>query len=128
MINWDKDADGIVTLVMDDPDQGANTMNATFGRSFKETVQRLVAERDDITGVILTSAKKTFFAGGNLSDLQSITPDRAEEFFAGIENLKGPTRAPWRRSANPSSRPSTAPRSAAASRSPSRATTVWRWM
>ncbi|MBC7309988.1 MAG: enoyl-CoA hydratase/isomerase family protein, partial [Tetrasphaera sp.] len=92
MIRYAKDADGIVTLTMDDPTAGANTMNELFGRSFKETVQRLVAERDDITGVILTSAKKTFFAGGNLSDLQSITPDRAEEFFAGIEDLKADMR------------------------------------
>ena len=27
MINWDQDADGIVVLTMDDPNQGANTMN-----------------------------------------------------------------------------------------------------
>ena len=27
MINWEKDADGIVVLTMDDPNQGANTMN-----------------------------------------------------------------------------------------------------
>ncbi len=66
MINWEKDAEGIVTLTMDDPDQGANTMNATFQRSFRETVDRLVAEKDEITGVIITSGKKTFFAGGDL--------------------------------------------------------------
>jgi 3-hydroxyacyl-CoA dehydrogenase/enoyl-CoA hydratase/3-hydroxybutyryl-CoA epimerase len=37
-------------------------------------VQRLVAERDSITGVVLTSGKKTFFAGGDLTLLSRTTP------------------------------------------------------
>ena len=77
MITWEKDADGIVTLTMDDPDQGANTMNKTFQDSLAETTQRLVAERDSITGVILTSGKKTFFAGGDLGLLSKATKDDA---------------------------------------------------
>ena len=52
MINWDKDAEGIVTLTIDDPDHRANTMNDAFRTSFADTVQRLVAEKDGITGVI----------------------------------------------------------------------------
>ena len=84
MINWDMDADGIVTLTMDDPDQGANTMNATFQRSFRAAVDRLVAERDSITGVILTSGKKTFFAGGDLNLLSRTTPADAAELTAAL--------------------------------------------
>ena len=30
MISWTQDADGIVTLTMDDPNQRANTMNERF--------------------------------------------------------------------------------------------------
>ncbi len=82
MITWEKDADGIVTLTMDDPDQGANTMNKTFQDSLAETTQRLVAERDSITGVILTSGKKTFFAGGDLGLLSKATKDDAPELEA----------------------------------------------
>ncbi|MFD1046916.1 enoyl-CoA hydratase/isomerase family protein, partial [Kibdelosporangium lantanae] len=66
MIRWEQDADGIVTLTMDDPNQSANTMNETYQQSMHDTVERLVAEQDSITGVIITSAKKTFFAGGDL--------------------------------------------------------------
>jgi 3-hydroxyacyl-CoA dehydrogenase/enoyl-CoA hydratase/3-hydroxybutyryl-CoA epimerase len=66
MIRWEQDADGIVTLTMDDPDQSANTMNDTYQQSMHDTVERLVAEQESITGVIITSAKKTFFAGGDL--------------------------------------------------------------
>ena len=67
-IKWEQDA-GIVTLTMDDPSQSANTMNTAWFTSMKETVDRLHKEKDSIKGVILTSAKKTFFAGGDLKDL-----------------------------------------------------------
>ena len=77
MINWEKDADGVVILTMDDPNQGANTMNELFQTSIKTTVERLEAEKDDITGVIITSAKKTFFAGGDLKDMTADRPKDA---------------------------------------------------
>ncbi|MCA1782615.1 MAG: enoyl-CoA hydratase/isomerase family protein [Intrasporangiaceae bacterium] len=92
MIGYERDDEGIVTLTMDDPGSSANTMNDTFIRSFAETVARLEAERDDIAGVVLTSAKKTFFAGGNLADLQRVTPEGAGEFFAGVEAMKSSMR------------------------------------
>lgn len=71
MIGWEKDGDGVVVLTMDDPNQGANTMNSLYGTSMAATVDKLEAEKDNITGVILTSAKKTFFAGGDLKDMTS---------------------------------------------------------
>lgn len=80
-IKFEQAADGIVTLTFDAPDQSANTMNAAFKQSFSETIHRLVAEKDKITGVILTSAKKTFFAGGNLKDLIAVKPEEAETFY-----------------------------------------------
>lgn len=92
MIRYERDDEGIVTLTMDDPGAGANTMNDTYIAAMGETVDRLEAERDEITGVVLTSAKKTFFAGGNLTDLQSVTEETAGEFFAGIEGIKSQLR------------------------------------
>lgn len=82
MINWEKDADGVVILTMDDPNQGANTMNALYQSSMAATVERLVAEKDDITGVVLTSAKKTFFAGGDLKDMTAGRGDRTKAEIA----------------------------------------------
>ena len=32
-IRYDRDADGIVTLTLDDPDQSANTMNRAYAAS-----------------------------------------------------------------------------------------------
>ncbi|AHH19169.1 putative fatty acid oxidation complex protein [Nocardia nova SH22a] len=77
-IGWHQDSDGIVVLTLDDPNQSANTMNADFQESFGRVVDRLEAERDSITGVVITSAKKTFFAGGDLRDLIRATPEHAE--------------------------------------------------
>ncbi|HEY1595913.1 MAG TPA: 3-hydroxyacyl-CoA dehydrogenase, partial [Thermoleophilaceae bacterium] len=91
-IRWEQDEDGIVTLILDDPEQSANTMNAAYAASIKATVERLEAEKDAIAGVVITSAKKTFFAGGNLNDLKRVTPADSIEFSAGVRELKGQLR------------------------------------
>src|SRR3954451_24314142 len=87
-IRWEQDSDGIVTLTLDDPNQSANTMNADYGESIRETVDRLEAEKDSITGVVITSAKKTFFAGGDLNDLKKVTPETADEFAGFVREGK----------------------------------------
>jgi len=92
MINWDQDADGIVTLTLDDPDQRANTMNATYRDSMDAIVDRLEAEKDSITGVVITSAKHTFFAGGDLRELIQVDDAHATEFLAMVERIKGQLR------------------------------------
>ena len=91
-IRWEQGEDGIVVLTLDDPNQSANTMNAAYIASMGATVERLESERDDIAGVIITSAKKTFFAGGDLNDLKAVTREHAAEFSAGIREVKGQLR------------------------------------
>jgi len=87
-IKWDKDADGIVTLTLDDPTGSANVMNEHYQESMHKAVERLVAEKDSITGVVVTSAKKTFMAGGDLKGMITIGPENAGEAFAMVENVK----------------------------------------
>src|SRR5581483_4347589 len=87
-IRWERDDDGVVILTLDDPNQSANTMNAAYAASIKATVDRLEAEKDDITGVIITSAKKTFFAGGDLHDLKRATKEDAEEVAQFVRENK----------------------------------------
>ncbi|MDQ0765747.1 3-hydroxyacyl-CoA dehydrogenase NAD-binding domain-containing protein [Streptomyces canus] len=82
-IRWEQDRTGVVTLVLDDPDQSANTMNQAFRDSLAVITDRLEAEKDTVRGVIITSAKKTFFAGGDLRDLIRVTPGTAQELFDG---------------------------------------------
>src|SRR5918911_94998 len=91
-IRWDVDADGIVTLTLDDPGRSANTINDRYVTSMGQTLDRLEAERDSITGVIITSAKKTFFAGADLDTLRNVTPDNANELAAHIALVKSQLR------------------------------------
>jgi 3-hydroxyacyl-CoA dehydrogenase/enoyl-CoA hydratase/3-hydroxybutyryl-CoA epimerase len=92
-IAWDKDADGIVTLTLDDPTGSANVMNEHYQESMHNAVQRLVAEADSITGVVIASAKKTFFAGGDLKGMINLGPDDAGEAFGMVEAVKRDLRA-----------------------------------
>lgn len=87
-IRWEQDETGVVTLVLDDPDQSANTMNEAFKTSLTAVADRLEAERDTVRGVIFTSAKKTFFAGGDLRDLIAVTPEHAGRAFETGQGIK----------------------------------------
>ncbi|WP_327745366.1 3-hydroxyacyl-CoA dehydrogenase NAD-binding domain-containing protein [Streptomyces europaeiscabiei] len=87
-IRWEQDRTGLVTLVIDDPNQSANTMNQAFRDSLAVITDRLEAEKDTVRGVIITSAKKTFFAGGDLRDLIKVTPETAQQLFDGGLEIK----------------------------------------
>ncbi len=87
-IRWEQDDDGVVILTLDDPNQSANTMNADYIASMGATIDRLEAEKGSIKGVVITSGKKTFFAGGDLHDLRAVTPEQAGEFAEGIRHVK----------------------------------------
>ena len=73
-VRWEKGEDGIVVVTLDDPGRSANTMNDRYVEAMGECVDALAAGKDDLTGVIITSAKKTFFAGGDLDTLSKATP------------------------------------------------------
>ncbi len=91
-ICWEQDGDGIVVLTLDDPTQSANTMNSAYIASMRATVDRLVAETDAITGVVITSAKRTFFAGGDLNDLSAAGPEQAQSVFDMGSEIKAQLR------------------------------------
>jgi 3-hydroxyacyl-CoA dehydrogenase/enoyl-CoA hydratase/3-hydroxybutyryl-CoA epimerase len=91
-IRYERGDDGIVVLTLDDPNQSANTMNAAYVASMGATVDRLEAEKEEIKGVVLTSAKKTFFAGGDLNDLKQVRPEHAAELAEGLRVVKGQLR------------------------------------
>ncbi|ULP48366.1 3-hydroxyacyl-CoA dehydrogenase NAD-binding domain-containing protein [Mycolicibacter virginiensis] len=92
-IKWDKDADGIVTLTLDDPTGSANVMNDHYRESMHNAVQRLIEEKDSVTGVVVTSAKKTFFAGGDLKAMIHVGPADAQAVFDQCEGIKADLRA-----------------------------------
>ncbi|MGW7197640.1 3-hydroxyacyl-CoA dehydrogenase NAD-binding domain-containing protein [Streptomyces chryseus] len=80
-IRWEQDETGVVTLVLDDPNQSANTMNQAFKDSIAAVADRAEAEKDSIRGIVFTSAKKTFFAGGDLKDMIKVGPENAQQAF-----------------------------------------------
>jgi 3-hydroxyacyl-CoA dehydrogenase/enoyl-CoA hydratase/3-hydroxybutyryl-CoA epimerase len=93
IIRWQTESDGIVVLTMDDPAQSANTMSERFVTALGATVTRLKQEREYITGVVLTSAKKTFFAGGDLNELLGLQAEDASRFTAHLNGIKAQLRA-----------------------------------
>lgn len=90
-IRYEKDADNIVVLTMDMPGQSANTMNAAYQTSMDACIDRLEKE-EGLAGVVITSAKKTFFAGGDLNILVQATPDVAQEFMDSTAEIKNQLR------------------------------------
>ncbi|WOJ93630.1 3-hydroxyacyl-CoA dehydrogenase NAD-binding domain-containing protein [Congregibacter variabilis] len=89
-MHYEKDADGIVTVTMD-MSGPVNAMNAEFRQDFGAIVDKLEAE-DGLNGVVIASAKKVFFAGGDLNDLVAVTPERLGEFMEGIVAMKATLR------------------------------------
>lgn len=88
--NYEKDSDGIVTVTMDMAGP-VNSMSTEFNPTWKDMVEKLEKE-DGLTGVVLASAKKTFFAGGDLNGLLATKPEEKEDFFNTLQDMKADMR------------------------------------
>jgi 3-hydroxyacyl-CoA dehydrogenase/enoyl-CoA hydratase/3-hydroxybutyryl-CoA epimerase len=88
--NYEKDADGIVTVTMDMTGP-VNAMNGEFRSAMAETVERLERE-EGLAGVVFASAKKTFFAGADLNELLAVEPGQEADFMAMVESVKSDMR------------------------------------
>jgi 3-hydroxyacyl-CoA dehydrogenase / enoyl-CoA hydratase / 3-hydroxybutyryl-CoA epimerase len=94
-VRYERGDDGIVVLVLDDPAQSANTMNDAYLRGMGSAVDRLESERDGaagLLGVIVTSAKKTFFAGGDIGLMSQARPELAGELTRRVTTVKAQLR------------------------------------
>ncbi|MFD2077821.1 3-hydroxyacyl-CoA dehydrogenase / enoyl-CoA hydratase / 3-hydroxybutyryl-CoA epimerase [Actinopolymorpha cephalotaxi] len=89
-VRYDRDAGGVVTLTFDQPGQSANVMNADYMTAMGVAVDRLERDRDagELRGVVLTSAKPTFFAGGDLEMLRDVDRGDLAEFRGFLTNVK----------------------------------------
>lgn len=90
MFKYEKDQDNIVTVTMDMQGRSANVINEAFGKLWLEMIERLEKEKNDIAGVVLTSAKSTFFAGADIDNLYKQTD--AKLIFDMCEGLKAQLR------------------------------------
>ncbi|WP_374961328.1 3-hydroxyacyl-CoA dehydrogenase NAD-binding domain-containing protein [Spongiibacter tropicus] len=98
-IRLEKDADGIVELIFDQPGKTVNTM----GQEYDEAMRAAVAELQDmvadggVTGIYLRSGKPNqFFAGGDIKEMleMDLNPPAEEKarMYEGVMATKAPLR------------------------------------
>ena len=87
-ITWSKRDDAIVVLTMDAPQSSANTLTVEFQRDLETVLDRLATEKETIAGVVLISAKRTFFAGGDLDAIRQVTAESAIDFANVVRHTK----------------------------------------
>jgi enoyl-CoA hydratase/carnithine racemase len=62
-VRWEWDQWGVVTLVLDDPGRTANMINLRHLEGMAACLDELEHRLDQLTGVVITSAKNSFFSG-----------------------------------------------------------------
>src|SRR5665647_2783487 len=80
--------DGIANVTFDEPNSPVNTMCSQWQRDMTALVEQIVKDKDAIKGIILTSAKSTFFAGADLKGAMRLQPSDASAIFTEIERVK----------------------------------------
>jgi 3-hydroxyacyl-CoA dehydrogenase/enoyl-CoA hydratase/3-hydroxybutyryl-CoA epimerase len=81
-------ADGIATITFDEEGSPVNTMCAQWTQDLLAVTAQVVQDKDAIRGVVLASAKSTFFAGADLKATMRLQPSDAPRVFAEIEQTK----------------------------------------
>lgn len=98
-IRLEKDSDGIVELIFDQPGKSVNTM----GLEYDEAMQKAIVELEEmvaaggVTGIYVRSGKPgQFFAGGDITEMLAmdlnISVERKTEMYNGLMNTKAPLR------------------------------------
>jgi len=85
-----------IVLTLDAPASAVNLMNAGFRSDLHEAlaaIRRDLQAHPELQGVIITSAKSTFFAGADLKALLGVGPLDAADFFREVEAMKADLRA-----------------------------------
>lgn len=81
-------SDGIATITFDEPGSPVNTMCLQWQGDLSEVTAQVVKDKDALKGIILASAKSTFFAGADLKAVMRLTPADAPKAYAEIERVK----------------------------------------
>lgn len=89
MITYTKDTDLIATLTLDMKGRDDNILNHEIVDAFVPVLEHLKSEKEkgQLRGVIITSAKSSFLAGGDIEYLYNA--DNPETVFAYTQKLKG---------------------------------------
>jgi len=80
--------DGLATITFDEPGSPVNTMCADWQRDLSTVTGLVVRDKALIKGIILASAKSTFFAGADLKGTMRLKASDARQVYAEIEQTK----------------------------------------
>jgi 3-hydroxyacyl-CoA dehydrogenase/enoyl-CoA hydratase/3-hydroxybutyryl-CoA epimerase len=86
-LRYELAADGILTITFDAPDAAVNTMTLAWQRDLAAAAARAVADKARIRGILLASAKPTFFAGAALKGVVALEAKDAAAGFAEVRAL-----------------------------------------
>ena len=87
-LRYELAADGIATVCFDEPGSAVNTMKPEWYADMVALADRLHDDQQGIKGILLTSAKSTFFAGADLTSVLQLQASDAPQVFEDMERLK----------------------------------------
>ncbi len=87
-LHYQLDADGVATITFDAAGSPVNTMSLAWQDDLSDVVATVVGDVARIKGIVLASAKSTFFAGADLKGLMRLTAADAPRMFTEIERIK----------------------------------------
>ncbi|MDP3617994.1 MAG: enoyl-CoA hydratase-related protein, partial [Rhodoferax sp.] len=87
-IRYALNEDGVATLTFDEPGSPVNTLCQQWQDDLSDVTALILKNRDAIRGIILASAKNTFFAGADLKAVMRLQPCDAPLAYAEVERLK----------------------------------------
>ncbi|WP_089155536.1 enoyl-CoA hydratase/isomerase family protein [Micromonospora sp. NBS 11-29] len=90
-VRWEWDAEGVVTVILDDPGRTANMINRRHHEGLEACLDDLAAHLDRLRGVVLTSAKRSFVAGPEFEPGE-ITPQEAAATYDLLVPLRDQAR------------------------------------
>jgi 3-hydroxyacyl-CoA dehydrogenase/enoyl-CoA hydratase/3-hydroxybutyryl-CoA epimerase len=80
--------DNIATITFDEPGSVVNTMSQQWQQDMTALAAQVTRDKDTIKGIILASAKSTFFAGADLKSVMRLSAADASALFTEIEGVK----------------------------------------
>jgi 3-hydroxyacyl-CoA dehydrogenase/enoyl-CoA hydratase/3-hydroxybutyryl-CoA epimerase len=85
--------DGIATITFDEQGSPVNTMCRQWQQDLQAVTAQVLQDKDQISGIVLASAKSSFFAGADLKATMRLTAADAPAVFNEIETMKRAFRA-----------------------------------
>jgi 3-hydroxyacyl-CoA dehydrogenase/enoyl-CoA hydratase/3-hydroxybutyryl-CoA epimerase len=80
--------DGIATITFDEQGSPVNTMCLQWQADLANAAEQVLKDKASIQGIVLASAKSTFFAGADLKAVMRTQDSDGPRIFAEIEGIK----------------------------------------